>query len=171
MQVLANNLLYDLSQVPIPADDVDPDWLVEAAARGPCDDIRRFILLYRPSAAPSLTTRPFLSCSTCFNCLGQPGACSRPAGSSKALLTQTLIIHVIRTKKVPFLQSRASTPIILTSIGIVIFGAWLTVSPFASTLGFVSLPALYWPILLVMMILYITLTQLVKTWYYKKFGD
>ena len=167
LQVLANNLLYDFSQVPIPTDNVDEDWLVRPR-KWAIDDIRRFILYIGPISS-IFDYMTFFVMLYVFNAWNNP-ALFQTGWFVESLFTQTLIIHVIRTKKVPFLQSRASTPIILTSIGIVIFGAWLTVSPFASTLGFVSLPALYWPILLVMMILYITLTQLVKTWYYKKLG-
>jgi Mg2+-importing ATPase len=89
----------------------------------------------------------------------------------ESLFTQTLIIHVIRTNKIPFIQSRASGPLILTSIIIVAAGAWLTVSPLAPTLGFVSLPPLYWLILGVMLLSYVWLTQVIKTWFYRKFGD
>jgi Mg2+-importing ATPase len=168
LQVLTNNLLYDFSQVPIPTDNVDEDWLVRPR-KWAIDDIRRFILYIGPisSIFDYLT---FFVMLYVFNSWNNP-ALFHTGWFVESIFTQTLIIHVIRTKKIPFIQSRASTPIILTSIGIVIFGAWLTVSPFASTLGFVPLPALYWPILLVMMIAYVLLTQLVKTWYYKKFGD
>jgi P-type Mg2+ transporter len=89
----------------------------------------------------------------------------------ESLFTQTLIIHVIRTNKIPFIQSRASWPLIVTSIGIVAAGAWLTVSPLAGTLGFAPLPPLYWLLLAIMLLAYIILTQLVKTWFYRRFGD
>jgi P-type Mg2+ transporter len=89
----------------------------------------------------------------------------------ESLFTQTLIIHVIRTKKIPFIQSRASWPLILTSLGIVAFGAWLPFSPFAATLGFVPLPALYWGLLAIMLLCYVLLTQVVKVWFYKKYGE
>jgi P-type Mg2+ transporter len=168
LQVLTNNLLYDFSQIPIPSDNVDEDWLVRPR-KWAIDDIRRFIMYIGPisSIFDYLT---FFIMLYVFNSWNNP-ALFHTGWFVESLFTQTLIIHVIRTKKIPFIQSRASTPIILTSIGVVIFGAWLTISPFASTLGFVSLPPLYWLLLLVMMILYVLLTQLVKTWYYKKFGD
>lgn len=82
----------------------------------------------------------------------------------ESLLTQTLIIHVIRTNKIPFLQSRASWPLILTSAAIMLTGAWLPVSPIGLWLGFVPLPTLYWPLLLVTLVAYVALTQVVKTW-------
>jgi len=88
----------------------------------------------------------------------------------ESLFTQTLIIHVIRTNEIPFIQSWASWPLILTSLIIVSVGAWLTVSPLADTLGFVALPPLYWLLLAVMLVGYAFLTQLVKTWFYRRFG-
>jgi Mg2+-importing ATPase len=80
----------------------------------------------------------------------------------ESLLTQTLIIHVIRTNKIPFLQSRASWPLIVTSSAIMLVGAWLPYSPIGMWLGFVPLPALYWPLLLATLVLYVALTQLMK---------
>jgi len=89
----------------------------------------------------------------------------------ESLFTQTLIIHVIRTHKIPFIQSRASWPLIATSLIIVAAGAWLTVSPLAGALGFVPLPPLYWLYLAMMLLAYVVLTQLVKTWFYHRFGE
>jgi Mg2+-importing ATPase len=76
-----------------------------------------------------------------------------------ALFTQTLIIHIIRTNLIPFIQSRASWPLILTSMIIVAADAWLTASPLASTLGFVPLPGRYWLLLAGMLLGYAVLTQ------------
>jgi len=73
--------------------------------------------------------------------------------------------------KIPFLQSRASKALLLTSVLIVAIGAYLPYSPLASTLGFVPLSTLYWLLLLGMLVAYVVLTQLIKTWFYRKFGD
>jgi Mg2+-importing ATPase len=78
-------------------------------------------------------------------------------------MTQTLIIHIIRTNKIPFLQSRPSVPLVLTSTIIMMIGLWLPHSGLAPSLGFTELPALYWPILLLTLLCYIGLTQTVKT--------
>jgi len=86
----------------------------------------------------------------------------------ESLLTQTLIIHVIRTNKIPFLQSRASWPLIATSAAIMLIGACIPVSPIGLWLGFVPLPRLFWPLLLVTLVAYIALTQVVKTWLARK---
>jgi Mg2+-importing ATPase len=88
----------------------------------------------------------------------------------ESLLTQTLIIHVIRTNKVPFIQSRASWPLIVTSGAIMLLGIWLPYSPIGLWLGFVPLPILYWPLLLITLLLYVVLTQVAKTWLLRKLG-
>ena len=89
----------------------------------------------------------------------------------ESIFTQTLIIHVIRTNKIPFLQSRASWALIATSIGIVGIAAWLTISPLADALGLVALPPIYWLLLGGMLLAYVGLTQVIKMWFYQKFGD
>ena len=89
----------------------------------------------------------------------------------ESLFTQTLIIHVIRTNKIPFIQSWASWPLILTSLIIVAAGAWLTISPLATTLGFVPLPPLFWLYLALMLLGYALLTQVVKAWFIRRFGE
>jgi Mg2+-importing ATPase len=89
----------------------------------------------------------------------------------ESIFTQTLIIHVLRTNKIPFIESRASWPLILTSVIIVAVSAWLTVSPLANALGFVALPWLYWLFLAIMLLGYALLTQVVKTWFIRRFGE
>jgi Mg2+-importing ATPase len=89
----------------------------------------------------------------------------------ESLMTQTLIIHVIRTNKIPFVQSIASLPLILTSLAIVAIGVWLPVSPVAAGLGFVPLPPLYWLLVGLMLLTYVVLTQLVKVWFIKRYAE
>ena len=81
----------------------------------------------------------------------------------ESLLTQTLIVHIIRTNRIPFLQSLASWPLIVTSALIMVIGVWLPFSPVAEYLDFVPLPAAYWPLIVLTLLAYVTLTQLVKT--------
>jgi len=83
-------------------------------------------------------------------------------------MTQTLIIHIIRTNKIPFFQSRASWPLLLATLFIMALGAWLPYSPVAASLGLVALPRLYWPILLATLFAYSCLTQGVKVWLLQK---
>ena len=87
----------------------------------------------------------------------------------ESLITQTLIIHVIRTNKIPFIQSRASWPLLATTIVIVGIGLWIIFSPFAKILGFVSLPPLYFVFLAMTVLGYILLTQFVKNWFIRKY--
>jgi Mg2+-importing ATPase len=83
-------------------------------------------------------------------------------------MTQTLIIHVIRTNKIPFLESRASRALTFTTLGIMAFGMWLPYSPVASSLGFAQLPRMYWPILMLTLVAYMGLTQAIKVWLLRK---
>ena len=86
----------------------------------------------------------------------------------ESLMTQTLIIHVIRTNKIPFLQSRASWPLTVTTLSIMAVGMWLPYSPLAPSLGLASLPRTYWPILMLTLFCYVSLTQLIKVWLLRK---
>lgn len=167
IQVLTNNLLYDLSQTAIPTDQVDAEWLTKPR-KWAIDEIQRFILFIGPISSIFDYVTFFIMLHV-FNAWNNP-ALFHTGWFVESLFTQTLIIHVIRTNKIPFITSRASWPLILTSIAVVSVGAWLTVSPLASTLGFVRLPVLYWQLLAIMLLCYVILTQLVKTGFYRKFG-
>jgi Mg2+-importing ATPase len=168
IQVLINNLLYDFSQTAIPTDEVDVEWLTKPR-QWTIDKILRFILFIGPiSSIFDYVT--FFMMLYVFNCWDNP-ALFHTGWFVESLFTQTLIIHVIRTNKIPFIQSRASWPLILTSLIIVAVGAWLTVSPLANTLGFVPLPPLYWLFLAIMLLGYAILTQIVKTWFIRRFGE
>ncbi len=168
IQVLTNNLLYDFSQTTIPTDEVDADWLIKPR-QWTIGKILRFILFIGPISSIFDYLTFFLMLYV-FHCWQNP-ALFHTGWFVESLFTQTLIIHVIRTNKIPFLQSRASWPLILTSLIIIAVGAWLTVSPLASTLGFVALPPRYWLFLAIMLLGYTLLTQVVKTWFIRKYGE
>ncbi|MGD0877383.1 MAG: magnesium-translocating P-type ATPase [Anaerolineales bacterium] len=173
IQVLTNNLLYDFSQTAIPTDEVDADWL-NRPRKWAIGELRRFIIFIGPISS-------IFDYATFFIMMFIYGAWAHPdlahqtlfhtAWFVESLFTQTLIIHVIRTKKIPFIQSRASKSLIFASLAIVAVGAFLPYSPLAGLLGFVPLPASFWLWLLAMLIIYILLTQIIKTWFYRKFGD
>jgi Mg2+-importing ATPase len=168
IQVLINNLLYDFSQTAIPSDRVDPEWL-SRPRKWTIGDIRRFILFIGPisSIFDYLTFWMMLSV---FHARENP-ALFHTGWFVESLFTQTLIIHIIRTSRIPFLQSRASWPLIVASVVIPAGGMWLTVSPVGPTLGFVALPALYWLLLAGMLLGYMLLTQGVKSWFHRRYGD
>jgi Mg2+-importing ATPase len=168
IQVLTNNLLYDFSQTTIPTDEVDAEWLTRPR-KWAIGELRRFIIFIGPISS-IFDYMTFFIMLYVFKSWTNADL-FHTGWFVESLFTQTLIIHVIRTNKIPFLQSRASRALILTSVLIVAIGAYLPYSPLASTLGFVPLPPLYWLLLLGMLVTYVILTQLIKTWFYRKFGD
>ena len=168
IQVLTNNLLYDFSQTTIPTDQVDDEWLTKPR-QWTIDKTLRYILCIGPISSIFDYLTFFLMLYG-FNCWHNP-ALFHTGWFVESLFTQTLIIHVIRTNKIPFVQSRASWPLSLTSVLIVAVGAWLPVSPLATTLGFVPLPPLYWLYLALMLLAYAILTQWVKTWLIRRIGE
>jgi Mg2+-importing ATPase len=163
IQILTNNMLYDFSQVPIPTDAVDEE-LVARPRPWDVAEIKRFILCIGPiSSVFDYTT--FFVMLYLFKCWDVSRAPLFQTGwFVESLMTQTLIIHIIRTNKIPFFQSRASWSLTFTTIAIMAFGVWLPYSPLASSLGLVHLPGLYWPILLATLFAYSCLTQSVKVW-------
>jgi P-type Mg2+ transporter len=186
IKILTNNLLYDFSQVPIPTDEVDPEqvakprpWSMGEIARfilfiGPCSsifDYTTYLMMWFIFKCSDLGLAPPPELADHFAraSLSNPdstyaAALFQTAWFVESLLTQTLIIHVIRTNKIPFIQSRASGPLIITTAAIMLVGIWLPFSPIGLWLGFVPLPILYWPLLLITLLLYVALTQVVKVW-------
>jgi Mg2+-importing ATPase len=168
IQVLTNNLLYDFSQTTIHTDEVDVEWL-EKPRKWTMGEIRRFILFIGPLSSIFDYLTFFLMLNV-FHCWNNPEL-FHTGWFIESIFTQTLIIHVIRTKRIPFIQSNASRALLVTSLLIVIAAVALVYSPIAAALGFTALPAQYWLYLLGMLFAYVVITQLVKTWFYKKFGD
>ena len=167
IQVLTNNLLYDFSQIPIPTDTVGPDqtakprpWLM--------NDILKFVLWIGPiSSLFDYTT--FLVLLYSFGCWDpQRKALFQTGWFVESLVTQTLVIHVIRTNKIPFVSGRASWQVTLTTLLVIAVAIWLPFSPVAEALGFTPLPATYWPVLAATALCYVALTQAVKTWLFSK---
>ena len=163
IQILTNNLLYDVSQTAIPTDEVDPEQIAKPR---PWDmgSIARFILFIGPcSSIFDYTT--FLIMLYVFNAWALDKAALFQTGwFVESLLTQTLIIHVIRTRKVPFLQSRASWPLSAMTAVIMSVGVLIPFTAIGLDLGFTTLPPLYWLVLALTLLAYMVLTQGVKTW-------
>lgn len=168
IQVLINNLLYDFSQTTIPTDKVDDEW-VQKPRKWVLGKLSWFIMFIGPISSIFDYVTYYIMLYI-FNCWYNP-ALFQTGWFVESLFTQTLIIHVIRTNKIPFIQSWASWPLIVSSLLIVGIGSWLPVSPLADTFGFVRLPALYWLFLALIIFSYISLTQIVKTWFFRRFGD
>ena len=162
MQILTNSLLYDFSQVPIPADDVDPEQIAKPRP-WQMGEIAKFILFIGPCSSIFDYTTYFMMLYL-FNCWDN-ATLFQTGWFIESLLTQTLIIHIIRTNRIPFIQSRASWPVITMTIIVMIVGMWLPFSPIGPWLGFTNqVPSLYWPLLVLTLLCYVLLTQAVKMW-------
>lgn len=167
IQVLTNNLLYDFSQTTIPTDTVDDEYLA-VPRKWDIGNLTRFVLFIGPisSIFDYLTFGIMLYV---FGAWDSPGL-FQAGWFVESLLTQTLIIHIIRTARIPFLESRASTPLIMTTIAIVAIGGAIPYTPIGTMLGFVPLPGLYWIYVTAMMLAYAALTHLVKMWFVRRWG-
>jgi Mg2+-importing ATPase len=170
IQLLVQNLLYDVSQVSIPWDDVDEDYLKQPR-KWDASGIARFMVFIGPiSSIFDVVT--FLVMWNVFaaNTVGKQSL-FQTGWFVVGLLTQTLIVHMIRTQHIPFFQSRAATPVILLTASIMAFGIYLPFSPLGEHLGMVTLPPAYFIWLVGILSSYCLLTQLVKTVYIRRFGQ
>lgn len=180
VQILANNLLYDVSQTGIPTDRVD-DEQVARPLRWDVNNIKRFMVFVGPVSslfdyATFALMWFFFGCwkfsSPELSDVARQGLVSlfQTGWFVESLLTQTLIVHIIRTKKVPFFQSRASWSMMLATLTVMAVGVWLPYSPLAATLGLVPLPASYWLWIAGFLLAYGFLAHLVKRWFFARFG-
>jgi Mg2+-importing ATPase len=167
IQVLTNNLLYDFSQTTIPTDTVDDEYLA-VPRKWDIGNLTRFVLFIGPISS-IFDYITFGIMIYVFGAWNNPSL-FQTGWFVESLLTQTLIIHIIRTARIPFLQSRASTPLIVTTIAIVAIGGIIPYTPVGTMLGFVPLPALYWVYVTAMMLAYAALTHVVKTWFVRRWG-
>lgn len=168
IHLLVQNLLYDISQTTIPFDRMDEDYL-RKPRRWDASDLSRFMIFIGPiSSIFDITT--YLLMWYVFNC-NSPVAQSlfQSGWFVEGLLSQTLIVHMIRTKKIPFIQSRASWPVMSMTLAIMAVGIIIPFTKFGSYIGLTPLPLSYFPWLAVTLIAYCVLTQLIKEWYIKKF--
>ncbi len=149
--------------MPIPTDAVDEELVLRPRPWN-IGEIKRFIFFMGPvSSIFDYTT--FFVMLWIFNCWDPARASVFQTGwFVESLMTQTLIIHVIRTNRIPFIQSRASRPLMFTTVSFMGFGVCLPYSPLASALGLTRLPGLYWPILMITLLGYMGLAQIIKVW-------
>ena len=178
IQVLVNNLLYDFSQVGIPLDNVDEEYIAKPR-RWNIASIRNFMIFIGPISS-IFDYATFFLMLYFFNCYLGKGVAD-PDNTTQAalfhtgwfvesLLTQTLIVHIIRTHRIPFIQSRPSAALLGSTLVIMAVGVWLPFSPLAHWLGFVPLPAVYFLWIAGYLLAYSVLTHSVKMWFARKFG-
>jgi Mg2+-importing ATPase len=155
-QILLNNLLYDLAQITIPTDHVDPEF-VRAPQRWSIETIRNFMLVIGPISS----LYDFLTFFTLLTVFAAPAALFHTGWFVESLATQTLVLFVIRTARNP-LRSRPSPWLSATTLLVVAVGCLLPFSPLAPTLGFVPLPSAYFLFLAAATVTYLALVQVVK---------
>jgi Mg2+-importing ATPase len=169
IQILVNNLLYDISQTSIPWDSMDDDF-IEQPQKWDARGISKFMLFIGPIssifdyATFAVMWFVFKANSPAHQSLFQTG------WFVESLLSQTLIVHMIRTRKIPFIQSWATAPVVALTSAIMAIAIFIPFSPFATAFKMETLPLAFFPWLIGILFTYCLLTQLVKTWFIKKFS-
>ena len=168
IQILINNLLYDISQISIPWDKMDEDY-IEKPRKWDASGISTFMMIVGPIssifdyATFAVMWFVFKANSPAHQNMFQTG------WFIESLLSQTLIVHMIRTKKIPFIQSWATAPVVALTSTIMLIGIILPFSPFAGAFKLEALPFTFFLWLLAILFSYCLLTQLVKNWFIHKF--
>lgn len=168
LQILTQNLLYDVSQSSIPWDTMDKDFL-EKPKKWDASSIKKFMLYIGPLSS----IFDYITFAVMFFIF----KANTPEHQSlfqtgwfvEGLLSQTLIVHIIRTKKIPFIQSWAAAPVVALTSLIMLIGLSIPFTPIAGYLKMQPLPLSYFPYLLAILTGYCILTQLVKQWFIRKF--
>ena len=193
VQVLVNNLLYDFSQIGIPYDHVDAEYM-QKPRKWNIGNIQKFMMCVGPTSSLFDYTTFFLMLYF-FKCsdlnlaapmellhrfTGGPGVANDNTYAAalfhsgwfvESIITQTLIVHVIRTRKIPFFGSCASPALILSTALIMAIGSAIPyIPPVAAYLGVVPLPPIYWAFIGATILCYVTLTHSVNAWFARKFG-
>ncbi|PWB15788.1 MULTISPECIES: magnesium-translocating P-type ATPase [unclassified Comamonas] len=169
MQLLVQNLVYDFSQSAIPFDHVDPELLTQPQRWNPAD-VGRFMLFFGPiSSIFDITT--FVVMWKVFGAnTPERQALFQSGWFVVGLLTQSLIVHMIRTMRIPFIQSRAAWPVGLMTLVVVAIGIYLPMGALAPYFKLEPLPGLYFVFLVAVLLAYMGLTQVMKKWYIRRYG-
>ncbi|MGA2915932.1 MAG: magnesium-translocating P-type ATPase [Sedimentisphaerales bacterium] len=169
IQILLNNFLYDLSQIAIPSDEVDSEYLLKARPWN-VDYIRKFILLIGPISS----IFDFITFGVLWYIFRANDSNSQALFHTgwflESLCTQTLVIHIIRTGKIPFIESKPSQFLLFTSIYIVTIGLIIPFTPLGRYFKFVAPPWSYFLVLILIVTAYLFTVQIVKKWFMKKYG-
>ncbi len=168
IHLLIQNLLYDISQTTIPFDRMDADYL-RKPRKWDASDISRFMIFIGPiSSIFDIVT--YLVMWYVFSCNSVEHQTLFQSGwFIEGLLSQTLIVHMIRTQKIPFIQSCASWQVTGLTVLIMVIGIIIPFSPFGTSIGLEPLPLSYFPWLVGILLSYCVLTQMIKNWYIKRF--
>lgn len=168
--VLVQNLAYDLSMLTLPWDRVDEDDL-KAPRKWESSSLSKFMTHIGPlSSIFDITTYAvmwfvFMANSPAHAALFQSG------WFVESIISQTLIVHLLRTGRMPFVQSRASVPVLLATAAVCLFGLMLPFSGWGQSLGLVPLPWVYFPWLVGTLVAYCVITQLAKRMFIRRYGS
>jgi P-type Mg2+ transporter len=165
IQILLNNFLYDLSQIAIPSDSIDEEYLLKSRPWN-VDYIRKFMMFIGPVSS----LFDFITFGVLWFIFHASAPLFQTGWFLESLCTQTLVIHIIRTGKVPFIESKPSQFMIFTSIYIVTIALVLPYLPIGKYFGFVEPPSSYFLALLLIVPAYLCMVQLVKSWFIKRYG-
>ncbi|MDR2947733.1 MAG: magnesium-translocating P-type ATPase [Prevotella sp.] len=168
IHLLIQNLLYDISQITIPFDNVDKEYL-QKPRKWDASDLKRFMIRIGPiSSIFDIAT--YLVMWYVFKCtMPEDQSLFQSGWFIEGLLSQTLIVHMIRTRKIPFIQSRASLPVMITTFSIMAIGIIIPFTALGASIGFTPLPWSYFPWLVGILMSYCFLIQFIKNWYVRKF--
>lgn len=170
IQILVQNLLYDMSQISIPWDKMDEEF-IQKPQKWSAGGISKFMVYMGPIssifdyATFAIMFFVFKANSPAHQSLFQTG------WFVEGLLSQTLIVHMIRTRKIPFIQSWASTPLLASTSLIMAIGIFIPFSPLATAFKMQPLPLSYFPWLIGVLLSYCLIMQMLKTWFIKKFDQ
>ena len=169
VQLLVQNLLYDFSQVGIPFDQVDEEYL-KKPRKWDVRAIGRFMLFFGPVS--SIFDYGTFCLMWFFFGARTPSAQAlfQSGWFIEGLLSQTLIVHIIRTRGIPFRESRASAPLIVLTSAVMLAGVAIPFTSFGEALGLQPLPAVYFFWLTIILVGYCLLGQAVKNWFARKYG-
>ena len=170
IHLLIQNLLYDISQIAIPWDNMDEEYL-KAPRRWDSDSLQKFTMYIGPiSSIFDIIT--FIVMWFIFKAnTPEVQGLFHSGWFIIGLLTQTLVVHMLRTEKIPFIQSKATAPVTIMTGIIMAIGVFIPFSPFGASIGFKPLPIAYFPWMLAIVLSYCILTQLVKMWYIRRFAE
>jgi Mg2+-importing ATPase len=169
LQLLVQNLLYDIGQTGIPFDNVDPELVAKPLKWNPAD-IGRFMLFFGPiSSLFDIITFAVMWWVFDANSLARQ-TLFQSGWFVVGLLTQTLVVHMVRTPKLPFVQSHAAAPLMGMTLAIMALGLWLPNGPLAGYFKLQALPGAYYGWLVAILLGYCTLTTLMKRIYIRRHG-
>jgi Mg2+-importing ATPase len=165
IQILLNNFLYDMSQIAIPSDGIDEEYLLKSRPWN-VDYIKKFMIFIGPVSS----IFDFITFGILWFIFHASAPLFQTGWFLESLCTQTLVIHVIRTGKVPFIESKPSQFMLFTSIYIVTIALVLPFLPIGKYLGFVEPPPSFFIVLALIVPAYLLMVQFVKSWFIKRYG-